>query len=206
MKKILTMIFSILIACMMASCSEQGQDNSTVGGWKIMNSLDITQEAQDAFDMATKELVGVDYTPLGLLGTQLVSGTNYCFLCEAQVVVPDAVSYYAIVSVYQNLQGESEILNIVPLDIGNIAETGKINPNGQIPSQLVGGWQVDRETEVKVDDAELHLASQVVSGTNHCVLCKGWKLVFVYEDLSGKTETTQTVKIDVGALAQPSEE
>ena len=51
----------------------------------------------------------------------------------------------------------------------------------------------------------LHLASQVVSGTNHCVLCKGWTLKFVYENLEGKTELTQSVALDIAGLSQPVE-
>jgi hypothetical protein len=56
----------------------------------------LTEEAQSAFDKAMEGLVGVNYTPLALLGTQLVSGTNYSFLCEAAVVYPDAQPYYAV--------------------------------------------------------------------------------------------------------------
>ncbi|MBR4164303.1 MAG: hypothetical protein IKR11_12335 [Solobacterium sp.] len=206
MKKLMTILLSAMMICMLASCKGEKPAETVSGGWTITDSLTVTEEAQNAFDKAMENLTGVNYTPLGLLGTQLVSGTNYCFICEASVVIPDPVPYYAVVSVYQNLQGEAQILNIVPLDIGDIAETGKINPKGQIPEQLAGGWYVDREAEVDAEDAQMHLASQVVSGLNHCVLCKGWKLVFVYEDLSGKTETTKTVNIDLGSLAQPTDE
>ena len=35
-------------------------------------------------------LEGCVYKPIALLGMQIVVGTNYCFLCETTVVVPDA--------------------------------------------------------------------------------------------------------------------
>ena len=147
--------------------------------------------------------MGVSYTPLVLLGTQTVSGMNYCLLCEAAVVYPDARPYYALVYVYQDLQGKAEIKNIVALDLGSIAESGRIENAQPENGQLLGGWTVDRESAVETEDAVLHLASQTVSGTNHCVLCKAWKLCFVYEDLQGKTELTKTVPLDIAALSQP---
>ena len=51
----------------------------------------------------------------------------------------------------------------------------------------------------------MHLATKVVSGANHVVLCKGWNLCFVYADTQGKTEILKTVPLDIAALSQPSE-
>ena len=54
-----------------------------------------------------------------------------------------------------------------------------------------------------------YLASQVVAGTNHCVLCKAtpvvpdgkttYAMVTVYEDLSGNAEITEIVASDANA-------
>ena len=93
-----------------------------LGGWDLSGDLALTDEAQAAFDKATEGLLGVNYTPLALLGTQLVSGTNYCLLCEAAVVYPGAQPYYALVYVYADLQGAAEISTIVPLDIAELSE------------------------------------------------------------------------------------
>ncbi len=176
-----------------------------VGGWTLTEDGALTEEAQSAFDKAMEGLVGVNYTPLALLGTQIVSGTNYCFLCEATVVYPGAQPYYSVVTVYQDLQGAAEVRNIAALDLGRIAESGEITDVQPDGSQLLGGWTVDRESSVDAEGAVMHLASQLVSGTNHCVLCKGWTLAFIYEDLQGNTELKTEVPLDISALSQPAE-
>ena len=205
MKKITAFLLAALMLFALAACGQQKADVQTAGGWKLTEDGALTEEAQSAFDKATEGLLGVNYTPLALLGTQLVSGTNYCFLCEATVVYPDAQPYYAVVSVYQDLQGKAEILNIVALDLGKIAESGTIEDSQPDGGALLGGWTVDRESYLEVPDGVMHLASQVVAGANHVVLCKGWNLCFVYADTQGKTEITKTVPLDIAALSQSSE-
>ena len=91
--------------------------NDLDGGWAQAETPVITEDAGAAFDKAMKNLVGVDYTPVALLSTQVVSGTNYCFLCEATVVYPGAETSYALVYIYADLEGNAEITQIV-----NIAE------------------------------------------------------------------------------------
>jgi hypothetical protein len=204
MKKVLAVALLLGMILVLGACGKQ-PEAQTVGGWTLTEDAAVSGEAQGAFDKALDGLVGVSYQPVALLGTQLVSGTNYCFLCEAAVVYPDAQPYYAIVTVYENLQGEAEIRSIVTLDLGKIAESGVVE-NADAPSgQALGGWNVDRESRVDADGAVLHLASQVVSGTNHCVLCKGWTLTFLYEDLEGKTEILKTVPLDLAALSQSAD-
>lgn len=205
MKKLVVLILAVLMLCAVTGCGQQKTAPAAVGSWTIPDSAEITDEARGAFEKAMEGLVGVNYTPVALLGTQLVSGTNYCVLCEAAVVYPDAQPYYALVYLYKNTQGEAEIRNIVALDLGKIAETGEIENTGEAENLPLGGWTVDRDSAVEVDGAVAHLASQVVSGTNHCVLCKGWTLCFVYEDLQGKTEVTKTVPLDIAATSQPPE-
>lgn len=46
-----------------------------------------------------------------LLSTQTVAGTNYCILCEATVVYPGAEMHYAVVNVYESLEGNANIIS-----------------------------------------------------------------------------------------------
>ena len=177
----------------------------TLGGWSLTDDGSLSDAAQSAFAKAMEGFVGVNYTPVALLGTQLVSGTNYCLLCEAAVVYPDAKPYYAVVTVYESLDGAAEIRNIVALDLGDIAESGEIRAAGAPEDELLGGWSIDRESRLEVPGGVMHLATQVASGSNHIVLCRGWNLCFVYADTQGKTEITQTVPLDLAALSQPAE-
>ena len=198
MKKMMALILALVMVFALAACGQQKAP--AVGGWTPVEDARMTDDAQSAFDKAMESLIGVNYVPVALIGTQLVSGTNFCILCEASVVSPDAKPYYALVYIYRDLQGKAEVTNIVKLDIGDIAESGEIKAAEDAGETLVGGWVVDRESSVEVKGALIHLASQVVSGKNHCVLCEGNELVFVYENLEGKTEVTQRVVIDLGAF------
>lgn len=199
MKKMMALILALAMVFALAACGRQA---AVTGGWTPVDGAEMTDEARDAFDKAMEGLVGVNYIPVALLGKQLVSGMNYCILCEATVVYPDAQPYYALVYIYQDLQGKASVTNIVKLDIGSIAESGEIKVTEAETEQLMGGWAVDRESSVELKGALVHLASQVVAGKNHCVLCEGNELVFVYENLEGKTEVTQRVTVDLGAFNQ----
>ena len=206
MKKFLALMLAMLMVLALCACGQaktpaaEEKAPAVVGGWTISEDTALTEEARAAFEKAMEGLTGVGYEPVALIGTQVVSGTNYCILCEARTIVPDAVPYYALVYVYADLKGGAELLNIAALNIGDIAETGEIKAADPASGNLLGGWKLDRESTVEVDGALLHLASQLVNGTNHCVLCQGGKLAFVYESLDGKTELKSEVALDPGAL------
>lgn len=88
------------------------------GGWQATTDTAIDEDAQAAFDAAMEGLLGVEYEPIDLLATQVVAGTNYCFLCRSTIVVPDAVPGYAFVYVYKDLSGKAEILDIQDIEFG----------------------------------------------------------------------------------------
>lgn len=83
-----------------------------VGAWQEADSPVMTEEALAAFCKATECLVGVEYVPVALLSTQVVSGTNYRILCEATVVYPGAEMHYAVMDVYESLEGNANILSV----------------------------------------------------------------------------------------------
>ena len=64
-----------------------------VGGWTNF-SFTLTPKAQEVFKKAVN-LIGVDYTPLAF-ATQVVAGTNWCFLAKGAVVVPGAPEIAAL--------------------------------------------------------------------------------------------------------------
>lgn len=74
-----------------------------LGGWTDF-TFHISQDARRGFNTAMRGLVGVSYKPLAV-ATQVVAGTNYCFLCEAIPVYPGATSYAAKVYTYQPSEG-----------------------------------------------------------------------------------------------------
>lgn len=87
-------------------------EEGAVGAWQEAESPALTEEALAAFRKATEGFVGVDYVPVALLSTQTVAGTNYRILCEATVVYPGAEMHYAVVNVYESLEGNANILSV----------------------------------------------------------------------------------------------
>ena len=82
--------------------------------WDMSVPTEMTEEAQNVFDQAMEGLVGVDYTPVAVLGR---CGGTYCILCKATVVYPGAKPYNALVYV-----NEDGIQNIYELWIEKHAE------------------------------------------------------------------------------------
>lgn len=85
------------------------------GAYEASESPELTENAQEAFEQAAEGMTGVSYEPLALLATQVVAGTNYRILCRSQVVYPGAESTYSLVTVYEDTEGKSEILDIQEL-------------------------------------------------------------------------------------------
>ena len=82
------------------------------GAWENLSkkytSKVLPKKARTAFNKAKKAYVGVDLTPLVLLSTQTVAGTNYRYLCSGFVPGSSTTNYYAV-DVYQNLKGKAKI-------------------------------------------------------------------------------------------------
>jgi hypothetical protein len=91
--------------------SETNESTPITGGWAINNDFDGIDDANamSAFEKATEDLDGYRYDVAAVLGSQIVAGTNYLYLCRAEMVVPDAKPEYVILKVYEGLEGNAEI-------------------------------------------------------------------------------------------------
>ena len=91
--------------------SETNESAPITGGWAINNDFDGIDDANamSAFEKATEDLDGYRYDVAAVLGSQIVAGTNYLYLCRAEMVVPDAKPEYVILKVYEDLEGNAEI-------------------------------------------------------------------------------------------------
>ncbi len=90
-----------------------GPAEGLVGGWSVPED---EQAGLDAFAQATEGLLGVAYTPLCVLGQQLVAGMNYCVLCRSLGVYPDAQPCYTLAVVYAALDGSATVTRWIELD------------------------------------------------------------------------------------------
>ena len=180
------------------------------GGWTIAEDTTVTDELRAIYDKGMEELVGVDYVPIALLGTQVVAGTNYCFLSQGTVVYPGSTPMYMLVYLYEDLSGAVSLMQIENLPI-IAGDDGTLSVPAN-PGTLMGGWAyesdpvVTDEMKARLEKALAetvgaeyepiaNLGTQVVAGLNRCLLCKvtpvvpnpvsHYALVYVYEDLEG---------------------
>ena len=102
-----------------------GEENT--GAWEANSgslSLKKNKYAKKAFSKATSKVYGYTYKPVALIGTQVVAGTNYCFLVRGQVTAPKTKPTYQLVYVYENLDGKARITKTKRLAKGYSVNTG----------------------------------------------------------------------------------
>ena len=89
-----------------------------LGAWQPTEDPAVTPQAAAALDEALSQFVGSTVTPVALLATQVVAGTNYCLLCKITPVVPNPVGHWALVYVSKPLEGSAILLTIDDLELG----------------------------------------------------------------------------------------
>ncbi|MCX7749656.1 MAG: hypothetical protein N2645_22610 [Clostridia bacterium] len=72
---------------------------------------DISQDELNVFKKAIGQLVGVNYQPLAV-SSQVVSGINYKFFCNATPVYPNAITEPVIILIYEQLDGSVHLNEI----------------------------------------------------------------------------------------------
>jgi len=120
-KMIAVLMIVLLIISLIPAAVGEGQ---LAGGWTPADDPTVTQERSDLFYKALGDLVGVEYTPVAYLGSQIVAGTNHCFLVRKRVVIPDAIPSYILVFIYEDLQHKAEIMNMADFDFGSFCTYG----------------------------------------------------------------------------------
>ena len=96
--------------------NEQAENNSDslVGAYNtnlVSFSLKDNPDAMNAFEAAFPN--GYNYThyePIALLGTQVVSGTNYLYLCKSTWTDYQENVSFVLLQIYQDLSGKSEVM------------------------------------------------------------------------------------------------
>lgn len=224
MKKLLLILTAALLIISFTACSNsKPADTQVSGGWTLHTdtvSMSMSDDAMQAFNKAVKDVKDVTYSPVALLGTQVVSGTNYAFLVIEKSGDTEA---FKVLIIYSDLNGNAEIIKKSDFNVEKYTQG-----EGSTPDQgLSGGWSVDPDTAAqplpedaqKAFDAAVEgltgnsltplalLATQVVSGTNYAILCMGttvteepvstMQVVTIYEDTEGKSEITNIHTLDI---------
>ena len=122
--RILTLFLAVPLLLILGACGAAEQESEppetgVSGGWTVVpaQAAPLPEEAQTAFDKAIAAQSDAEYIPVALLSTQLVAGTNYCVFCQIAPRDADAAPYWALVYVYADLQGNTELTNVYDLDI-----------------------------------------------------------------------------------------
>ena len=110
MKKILALILAVMM--MLGCVNAFAEETPLVGGWDMEMLTEIPDDALLSFNAALEDWVGVAYDPVALLGSQVVNGVNYIFLCKATVIYPGATPDWAFVTIHVDWQGNAEIQDI----------------------------------------------------------------------------------------------
>ena len=92
-----------------AAPAAQDAEEPIAGAYEEPETPVVTDDAKAALAKACETLTGAGYEAKALLGTQVVAGTNYMLLCKVTTVTAEPTSDYAIVTVYQDLEGNAEI-------------------------------------------------------------------------------------------------
>ena len=191
------------------AADDEGFEDAPEGVWQQPVTLRVNDDLQYLFDTATEGLLGVSYEPILYLGYCIFSGIEYCLLCSARPVVPEAVANYALVYLLEDLEGNAQVLNVQTCDLEVLAA----------PEGMVGGWSApegyafSHESLTALDTAQegftqnerltalALLGQQVVAGMNYAILCRGvgeipgddapMEIVIVYADLQGNAQITQ---------------
>lgn len=209
---------ALLMAALMISTIVCAYAEPVVGGWSIAEDTSINDERLAVFNKALSGYVGVNYWPVAYLGSQVVAGTNHCFLCTASPVVPNPGIHYVLVYIYEDLEGNAEYL-----DRDTISVPGEMDFVPEEPED--GGWGfvmdhtiteahkalVAKATETLLGakyEPVVYLSMQVVGGFNHCFLCKvtpvvpdaqaHFVIVELYDDAEGNAEIRSIDDVELG--------
>lgn len=147
MKKIIIVLMTIVV-CLSLGCEKKQKKNEIkqkeVGGWKtdITSKIyNMDEETKNIFENATKNET-VKYTPVALLATGVVSGTNYMFLCTVSKNSENKTKTYKIVVIYNNLNNEASISSVTDFDfkkyINKNIKDNKANLTGSFEVYIPG--------------------------------------------------------------------
>ncbi len=219
MKKLLFAgVFVLLMVFVIVGCNKNNEGNVTVGGWTLNTSVKntIPEQQKDLFDKALSNHEDKSFKPIAYLGSQVVSGTNYMYLCTSN-------SSFKVVTVYSDLKGNVTIRQVEDFEIEDYANVEQENA----ATEITGGWQADSfvgESTLNNDEREMFdsatekllgvnykpvtvLATQLVAGTNYAVLAVSEtvtespvyniSVVTIYKNLEGKSEVTSVANIDL---------
>ena len=128
MKKLLTVLLTLLMVFTISGCNSSSQDEPIVdnpvieedtplvGGFTEVEDGTLTEELTDIFNKALDGLMGATYEPVELVATQVVAGTNYKFLANGTKTTNPITKGTYYITIYKDLQGDVKLLDIETIE------------------------------------------------------------------------------------------
>ena len=153
-----------------------GGDDIITGGWEAASSPVISSKLAKLVKKASKEIASSTITPVALLATQVVAGTNYKLLCRMESEDSENAAY-VIAVLYADLNGNAEFTELqdtgVDSKVNNMPGGWSQPPTVEMTEQYLTAFdQVMAELDGVSYNPLAVLEYQVVAGVNACVLCE----------------------------------
>ena len=87
-------------------------ERQLAGGWTPAADNTVTDEHLEIISKATAGLTGAVYEPIEFVGTQVVSGINYKFLCKKTVIGAGLSDSEVYLVIYKDLSGNCSVLSV----------------------------------------------------------------------------------------------
>ena len=192
----------------------EGED-VIVGGWRLNTegtAVEGNPDLEEVFSKAVEPMKDYRYEAAAILATQLVSGTNYCFLARKCAAAPDAKPTFELLYVYRDFSGNASVLQETELIGEGMLGSFEVNV-GSIPAleneNVKNAFDKATETLLGVNyEPVAYLAKQIVNGTNYMILCRTqvvspeavpeFSLVTIYESLDGNAKFGESEPIEIG--------
>lgn len=116
MKKLLVVLFTVLMAFTLVGCNSKKDEPVVVGGYQEVEDKNLTPELIEMFEKAFEGLDGANYAPVYLDSTQVVAGTNYKFFCDGTKTTNPIIMGTYYVYINKDLEGNVSLLNIETIE------------------------------------------------------------------------------------------
>ena len=105
------------------------------GGWTAPENAGISDGLAEIFDKATADMEDFEYTPVGLIESQIVAGYAYRFLCEAREDDTEAEPRSAVVEIFVDLEGNAKVTNIMEIESHSMSEVAAFAEEDPEPAE-----------------------------------------------------------------------
>ena len=87
------------------------------GGWGAASDPTVTDDIRALVEQATEGMNGIRCVPVAYLGMQIVAGYEHTILCQVTYAYPDAQPFWAVLYLFEDLDGGAAVFRIRELDI-----------------------------------------------------------------------------------------